>query len=124
MVKEVPPGSLPGGAIKANGPVWCARLPITRPGSIVVLLQAFGGDNSPPLWHMALPSEGCQCQRRGVVLHSPRVLRESLPVLSKDSSGNAAPSVVEKAAPGIRARHNVLKESCFVVCATSLNAAR
>lgn len=71
--------------------MWCARLPITQPGSIVVLLLGFGGDHSPPLWHMALHREGCQCQRRGVVLHSPRVLRESLPVLSMDSSGNAAP---------------------------------
>ncbi len=104
--------------------MWCARLPITRPGSIVVLLLGFGGDHSPPFWHMALRHEGCQCQRRVVVLHSPRVLRESLPVRSKDYSGNAALSVVEKAAPGMRARNYVVKDSCFVVCATSLNAAR
>lgn len=36
----------------------------------------------------------------------------------------AAPSVVEKAAPGIRAGNYVVKDSSFVVCATSLNTAR
>lgn len=92
------------------------------PCSIVVLLQGFGGDHSPPF--MALRHEGCQCQRRAVVLHSPRVLRESLPVLSKDYSGTAALSVVEKAAPGIRARNYVVKDSFFVVCTTSLSTAR
>ncbi|GEM_PF-7021686 len=45
-------------------------------------------------------------------------------MLSKDYSGTAALSVVEKAAPGIRARNYVVKDSFFVVCTTSLNMAR
>lgn len=73
---------------------------------------------------MALRHEGCQCQRRAVVLHSPRGLKESLPERSWDYSGTAALSVVEKAVPGIRARVYAIKESSFVVCTTSLNAAR
>lgn len=41
-----------------------------------------------------------------------------------DSPGSRRLSVVEKAAPDIRARIYVVKDRCFVVCATSLNAAR
>ena len=44
----------------------------------VVLLPSDEGDLSPPLWHVALRREGCQCPRQAVVLHSPRGLRESL----------------------------------------------